>query len=326
MRSTTCSSDGVAIDRPRAGARIGTRIRALVISALSLFPMMLVASPAHAEQAAKVEWDDTAWRRVKWPEALVSVGLGASIFAIDALPYPDHATWSGPILFDKDARSFLKGDEQGKHTASTASDFMFYGMAAWPFIVDNYVVALGVHQNVDVAAQLTLMDMQAFGLSGVFTLSAEHLVGRARPPSSSCGQGLPDSPDAAACSRGDSFRSFYAGHPAAAFTSAGLTCAHHQNLPLYGGGVPDALACVGMVGVATTTGVLRIVADRHWASDVLVGSAVGASVGYFLPSLLHYRLFQAKRVDTSMKTSFGYVAPMPVVLEKGGGLGVVGVF
>ncbi len=302
------------------------RARALALSLVSVVPIVLGVSPAHAEQAAKVEWDDTAWRRVHWPEALVSVGLGASIFVIDALPYPDHATWSGPILFDKDSRSFLKGDERTQHTASTTSDFIFIGMAAWPLVVDNYVVALGVHQNVDVAAQLTLMDMQAFGLAGVFTLGTEHLVGRARPPFSSCGQGLPDSPDAAACSRGDSFRSFYAGHPAAAFTSAGLTCAHHQNLPLYGGGVPDALACAGMVGLATTTGVLRIVADRHWASDVIVGSAVGAGVGYLLPSLLHYRLFQTKKVDTAMKTSFGYVAPMPIMLEKGGGLGLVGVF
>ncbi|MFV1978758.1 MAG: phosphatase PAP2 family protein [Myxococcota bacterium] len=38
--------------------------------------------------------------------------------------------------------------------------------------------------------------------------------------------------------------------------------------------------CLG-AGAAITIGVLRIVADRHWGSDVLMGLAVGATVGYY---------------------------------------------
>jgi hypothetical protein len=40
--------------------------------------------------------------------------------------------------------------------------------------------------------------------------------------------------------------------------------------------------------LASATGVLRIVADRHYASDVIVGAVMGLSVGYGLPWLLHY--------------------------------------
>ena len=37
-----------------------------------------------------------------------------------------------------------------------------------------------------------------------------------------------------------------------------------------------------------TTGALRIVADQHWASDVLVGAAVGTFSGLAVPYFLHY--------------------------------------
>ena len=69
---------------------------------------------------------------------------------------------------------------------------------------------------------------------------------------------------------------------------AALTCVHHQHLPLYGGGFANLAPCLVMMGVAATTGVLRLVYDEHWASDVITGWAVGAASGYVLPSLLHY--------------------------------------
>jgi membrane-associated phospholipid phosphatase len=39
---------------------------------------------------------------------------------------------------------------------------------------------------------------------------------------------------------------------------------------------------------AATTGIGRLVADQHYATDVLVGSAAGFAVGYAIPTLLHY--------------------------------------
>jgi membrane-associated phospholipid phosphatase len=43
------------------------------------------------------------------------------------------------------------------------------------------------------------------------------------------------------------------------------------------------------LGLAATTGYLRIAADKHYLSDVLVGAAVGAAAGVALPRLLHPR-------------------------------------
>ncbi len=79
------------------------------------------------------------------------------------------------------------------------------------------------------------------------------------------------------------------GHTTIAFTGAGLVCAHHLHLPLYGGGAPDTVACVAAMSVATAQGVLRISSDNHYATDVILGAALGIGSGYFLPRLLHYR-------------------------------------
>ena len=46
---------------------------------------------------------------------------------------------------------------------------------------------------------------------------------------------------------------------------------------------------VGGGALAMATGVLRISADMHWATDVVVGSVVGSAIGVGLPLLLHGR-------------------------------------
>jgi len=64
---------------------------------------------------------------------------------------------------------------------------------------------------------------------------------------------------------------------------------HHAHLPLYGGGAGDVAACVGAYGVAATTGVLRVMSDNHYMTDVTVGAVLGTAVGLGVPYLLHYR-------------------------------------
>ena len=61
-----------------------------------------------------------------------------------------------------------------------------------------------------------------------------------------------------------------------------------SKLPLYGSRAASIAACAGTMSLATTTALLRIVADKHWASDVLAGSATGLATGLLIPLLLHY--------------------------------------
>ena len=64
---------------------------------------------------------------------------------------------------------------------------------------------------------------------------------------------------------------------------------HHAHLPLYGSAAGDAAACAVALLAAGTTGTLRVVSDNHYASDVLLGAAIGLGSGLGLPWLLHYR-------------------------------------
>ena len=290
--------------------------------------ILLNATPAAADQEKTVEWSDN-WPRVHLVEVGAIVAFTVASIEINTLPYAHQAKWTRPILFDDAARSFFRStNEKTQEAAAQVSDEFYHGMVLAPYIIDNYIVAMGIHQNADVALQMTLINLQSLGLAGVLSLGAEHAAGRARPYAQDCsGPNGADKVGYNHCDGVGEFQSFYSGHAAAAFTMAGLTCAHHQHLPLYGGGLPDAMACAVMLSLATTTGVMRMVADRHWASDVLVGTSVGILSGYVLPSWLHYGFGNSrKKVATVMQTSFGYVAPIPQVYAGGGGMGLAGVF
>ena len=301
--------------------------RALLAGA-ALLGTLSQTAPAHADQEKTVQWNEN-WPRVHLVEVGAIVALTVGSIELSLVKPPDHANWSGGILFDDGARKFFKSDSaKTQEFAATWSDNFYHGMVLAPYVIDNYIVALGVHQNADVALQMTLINLQSLGLSGVISLGAERTVGRARPYTAECsGPTRADKVGFNHCDGVGEFESFYSGHAAAAFTMAGLTCVHHQHLPLYGGGLPDAMACIVMVSLATTTGVMRMVADRHYASDVLIGTTIGIINGYVLPSWLHYGFGDSKkRVSTVIQTSFGYVAPVPQIYQGGAGLGMAGVF
>jgi len=141
-----------------------------------------------------------------------------------------------------------------------------------------------IDRSFDVMWELGMMDAEAYALSGLLTASLYDTTGRARPSYADCLSGKSIDPY---CNAGE-FASFPSGHTAVAMTAAGLMCAHHGALPLYGGGAPDVVACVDGLVLATADGVLRLMADRHYASDVLTGGAIGFFSGYALPMLLHF--------------------------------------
>ncbi|MEO6418380.1 MAG: phosphatase PAP2 family protein [Polyangiaceae bacterium] len=307
-------------------------MKRLVSSLIALAFVLAAAPDAQAEdkhwQEPTVKWNED-WPRFRLLEVGSVVALTAGSIVFSSISSPTQANWKGPILFDTAARKFFRGDSvKTEQTAADVSDYLYKGSVLFPYIVDNYIVALGVHQSADVALEMTLMDMQSLGFAGVLSLGAERAVGRQRPYATECDPARPPGQQfvrANVCNPPVDNQSFYSGHAAATFSIAGLTCVHHQHFPLYGGGLPDTMACVGMLGLATTTSVLRLVADRHYASDVLTGTAVGLFSGYVLPSLLHYG-FGKTRSKPLLKTTYGNVAPIPLVYNGGAGLGVTGIF
>jgi membrane-associated phospholipid phosphatase len=299
----------------------GPRLFASVL-ALSL-PL---PSVAWASDPDTVAWSPD-WRRVNVAEAVATIALTVADTEIDTqIPYPSHADWHGGILFDNWARDVFRGRTLAiQQTASTASDLMYKVGSFVPLVVDDYFATLAVHENADVAVQMLFIDLEAFAVSGLVSLTAEHAVGRARPYTEDCN--LRDSSGNLLhqCGTANDARSFYSGHATATATTAGLVCIEHQHLPLFGGGFADLAPCLLMIGVSLTTGVMRLVYDEHWASDVMTGWIVGAASGYLLPAALHYG-FGGKRPPGEIVAGDLRALPTLLPYQGGAGAGFVGVF
>jgi membrane-associated phospholipid phosphatase len=234
--------------------------------------------------------ETVAWRR-HWPKvhAIEYAATGAAALgslAIVAALDPPARGWDRPFLYDGTVREALRADGRaGRDRARVIGDFGYRAMLVFPFL-DALVTPWVVHGDSEVAWQLLAMDAEAIALAGVIGLATDHLIGRARPSQRECRR---DPNYERFCGDADEFSSFISGHTAIAAAGAGLTCAHHLNLPLYGGGAADIAACAAAGALALTTAVARVANERHWATDVTAGLLIGAIVGYGLPSWLHYR-------------------------------------
>jgi membrane-associated phospholipid phosphatase len=229
----------------------------------SIAVVLLLASGAAAADPQQVQKDawPSDWSRIGPVEAgLVFGGLGTALIVVEfGVKQPDPR-WNSSILFDDDARSALRaGSPGGRSRAATASDFLYAGLPFYAIGVEAGLVTwLGQDKGV-VAAQLALINGEALIINGLLTRIAEKSIGRLRP----------DGTDTSA---------FPSGHTSTAFTVAAGLCVQHSRLEIYGG-VADKVVCPAALTAATATGLLRIVADRHWATDVLAGAALGSLVG-----------------------------------------------
>ncbi|MCA8922107.1 MAG: phosphatase PAP2 family protein [Planctomycetes bacterium] len=83
--------------------------------------------------------------------------------------------------------------------------------------------------------------------------------------------------------------SFWSPQVSNAFAGAALVCMYHDALDLFGETWSDGIACGTAVAAAATTGLLRIMSDQHWITDVLSGAVVGTAIGVLVPWILHFQ-------------------------------------
>lgn len=221
-----------------------------------------------------------------WDGAVTLSGAGLALTSTVLGP-PQEPRWEGGVLFDDAVRSALRADSRsGRDRARAVGDAFYIGGALAPTLIDNLIVTLGVRRAPDVAAQMLLVNLEAYAVAGAFLIGSENVFARARPSMRPCDA---DDNYEAYCGNEDEKSSFISGHTGVVATSAGLICAHHQYLNLYGNDLADALACGIGIGAALTTGIARIINDRHYATDTLAAFGVGALSGYVLPVLRYYR-------------------------------------
>lgn len=285
-------------NRPALSNREGPRrscVGLLVILGLSF-----AASPARAQSYGhRLEWSSD-WARVHPASYAITGAMGGFSLMFDGLyEGGPEAQLRGPTVIDQPVRDALMAPtDEGREIASLVSDVLLGVMISWPLVDALLVAGLG-DLNSDVAWQLTWIAAESYALEMLINTLFKQLVARERPHGSRCT--LEDRlENPARCGPTGRLRSFYSGHSSFAFSAAGQVCVNHAHLPLYGSDAADAFACGAALLIASTVATLRIIADRHYVTDVLVGALLGLTTGFLLPYLLHYQWDPGDPPETTM--------------------------
>jgi membrane-associated phospholipid phosphatase len=198
---------------------------------------------------------------------------------------PDEYRTSGPWLFDGAVRDSLRlRSEQGRIAADVASDIALWAVVTYP-IADALLAGTVLRADSRVPVEMAVQTTLVLSAAAALTYLTKDLVGRERPIGRACRAYAGYAPE---CGDEVPPLSFFSGHAALSFAAATMACVHHRQLDLYGSETSDAVACAVPLGLAAGVALLRVIADQHYATDVLVGAAVGALSGLGLGLLLHY--------------------------------------
>ncbi len=257
----------------------------LAVISLATSVTLASSSRASASEPHRVEWNDRHPRVFVGEHVFGALAVAGGLTLELGTEQPKTPLWTAHNRFDDGIRAAFSGPTRHDREAAAIASFVFeVAAAAYPIVVDTVFVTLAGDRNLDLFEQLMAMNGQVYGVTHLFTRALHRTIPRDRPAVTGC---RGDARWGAECGA-DNTASFPSGHVSIAAAGAGVTCAHHAYLPLYGGGPPDVAACIGVSASALTTGLLRIVADRHWASDVLVGFGIGFGLGLGLPIAFHY--------------------------------------
>ncbi len=225
-------------------------------------------------------------------DGIVTGVLGGStitLLLLDKDLAPLSCKWCVPGTIDGNLSKSVTWSNP--HTAATISDVM-------EFVVPIGVIGFGLIQayrldDAEAGWSDALLIAEATSLAMLGNTIVKYTVGRSRPY---VWQGNPDLyPNAT-----DANVSFFGGH--ATFVFAAVVSA---STLFFMQGMPGAPYVLGAgLAVATFTAYLRMAADKHYLSDVLVGAGVGSLVGWAVPYLFH-------RPGRKGPPQAGDVAPAP---------------
>ncbi len=216
---------------------------------------------------------------------VLGLGLLSSAIASNWFIETPPRGWKNDLPLDPQVRDLLRLDSlDHRETVSTVSDILQNTLLAAPLLIDVLGVSLLYHQDPEMAWRMAYIDMEAAALSTAVVMLTKRAIGRVRPGYAPCTPGSNDY----SCHSNAARASFISGHTSAAFTAAGLLCLHHSQLDLFGGGTADQLFCASALALAGSTGIMRIMAHRHYFSDVLAGTALGLSAGFLFPYMMYY--------------------------------------
>jgi len=292
-------------------AQARTSVRLLVLCVLGLG----WTGAAHAQQAPSVAWQPQ-WKKVDAVEYVATGVFALSAVGLSLFVDQRSSGGEGGVLFDGSLRALVRARSRaGRDRARIVGDLGYRTMLAYPLV--DLGVTWAVHGDSEVALQMLSIDLEVISFAGLVGMVTNHAVGRARPSHGECRR---DPGYERFCNTSDQFASFLSGHTIMATVGAAVTCAHHLNLPLYGGGAGDIAACAAASGLALTTGIARMVNDRHWATDVTAALAIGTAAGYLWPVWYHYR----RGPESEVAAHDRWLLALPTLTADGASLAVMG--
>jgi membrane-associated phospholipid phosphatase len=240
--------------------------------------VVFLASTARADETFRYDWSIDSAVSVVGLFSWLSSENAKKDLAATSCHWCERDAAGHPIVndFDRAARDALRIDNtSAADGASTALGFALMPL----FMVGSGLLSAGYdHRLKEYPVDLLLFAESAI-IAADFNQAVKFAVGRERPIVH-----FTDGPDARKIvAQSDSLTSFYSGHTTLAFamaTSAGTIASmrHYRLAPL---------VWVLGVSVASLTGYLRVAADRHYMSDVLVGGAAGSLIGFVNPFFVH---------------------------------------
>ena len=212
---------------------------------------------------------------MRWGPGLATVGIGGVTFALGKRASARMDLLTLAEIEALDANDVLRVDRfatrQRSAFAKTVSDVTGYGSTLLPLAL---LAGADVRDDAD---DLGLIYAQVAFLNNGLTALAKNTVRRTRPFVYQR-----DAPLARKRNK-DARRSFFSGHTSNAAANAFLTARAYSDF------YPEARArpwvWTGAIVLPAVTGATRVLAGKHYWTDVLVGYAVGAGVGLLVPAL-----------------------------------------
>ena len=249
--------------------------------------ILLICRGAHAEHGGRSD-------KVRVVHAATLVSFGAAYLTVEFVLkdrlIADSCRWCDPPAIDRSARALRWNDI---HRADVVSDVVgYYSIST---IMIGMLVASTWH---DGDKRRWFDDAIPVLESAVLASSLHHVAkfstARQRPFARFGEPGrLPDPDDNA---------SFWSGHESLAFSlavSAGIVARKR------GYRIEPVVWAAGLT-LAAASGYLRIAADAHYFSDVVVGAVVGTAVGIAVPVLFHSDVFGKHSSLAVTPTSNGF--------------------
>lgn len=255
--------------------------------------LVVAAAPASRAEELRI---DLGW------DLGLTLGVGGTWILTEALKgylAPDACNWCAGNAFDDGVRDALRWDD----TAAADATSYVLGFALLPALMMGVNAASARDAGVAVqGAEDLLLVAEAVAFASVLNQATKFLVGRERP----FVHALEDEEKLLTDKPSDNNLSFFSAHTTLAFAAAvsGATVA-----TLRGYDTAPYLWVIGGL-MAFATGYLRIAADRHYLSDVLVGAAVGALVGWAVPWLHRASLWDDEAPDETDRASFRLGPPV----------------